>query len=253
MVEGLNGLEQKCHNFNSTDIIYNTYEYEPRKIYYKCSIRGSLINESEPVTTNTELNELSNDEVTMVWYNSNSTVKFIPNSLFTTFKNLEYLNIGANNTFEIMKPEYLKNAKSLKVLWVYENSVKRLDGKIFVEAPNLEHINFERNQIESIHEMTFNGLPNLQGIYLHKNKITNLHPSTFFFITTLDNLVLSENVCINQEFKDAKKKIVLIKDEIEKSCSYKQLSWDEVTSEKAKFELKQKINSATESHTKIQE
>ena len=92
-------------------------------------------------------NRNSNYEVTTVWYESGNMVKFIPNSLFTTFVNLEFLYIHYNNKFETMKPEYLRNAKKLKNIYIRNNSVKKLNAQVFAEANNLEHINFYGNQI----------------------------------------------------------------------------------------------------------
>ena len=230
-MKSFNCLEQECHKFNTITTISNTYD-GAEKSYYECTIRGNLHNKNEVVTTNTAKNEKSNDEVTLVWYYSLNFVEFIPNSLFTTFINLEYLYIDVDNTFEIMKAEYLKNAKNLRNLKIFKNSVKTLDDSVFAEAPNLENINFVENKIESIHKLAFNGLPNLQGIYLNKNKITNLHPSTFTSITKLNILELSDNICITMRFSTANQKISAIESEIGKSCTYEPFSDEELAAKK---------------------
>ena len=200
------------------DLKANSYD-GPKKSYYICEISGNLLDENEAVTTNTELNLRSNGDVTSVLYNVNNYVKFIPNSLFNTFANLEALFVSTGNDFVSLKPQYLKNAKKLKVFKVYRNDVKELTEHLFVEASNLEHINFEENQIESIHKLAFSCLPNLQGIYLGGNRIKNLSPSTFSAIANLNILDLFDNVCMKQKFLNANQKVDEVEAVIGKACT----------------------------------
>ena len=220
LVEGSTGFEQKCYEFGDYSTSANTYDLVQDKSYFRCEINVYLLNECDEVTTNTGLSNQSNDDVTMVSYDGFKTIKCIPYSLFTTFVNVEYLYIGLDNHFETLKPEYLKNAKRLKSLQIFQNSVKKLEGNIFVEAPNLENINFNYNQIESIDLLAFNGLPNLQRIYLHGNKIQNLHSSTFSFISKLSILGLLENNCMDQSFENANQKFSEIEGEISRNCTF---------------------------------
>ena len=89
------GVTQKCYSFSSSSQYANTYD-EPRISYYWCEINGNLQNEQEEVTTDTSGNRKSNNEVTAVFYYTGNMVKFIPNSLFTTFVNLECLYIHSS-------------------------------------------------------------------------------------------------------------------------------------------------------------
>ena len=130
MAGGTDGLEQKCDTFKFVDWWINTSD-GPTKLYYYCKIKGKLENDQEEVTTDTSKNTKSNAEVTAVYYQTHQTVKYIPNSLFETFLNLEYLHIDYNNKFETMKREYLQNANKLKNLKIYLNSVKKIDGNVF--------------------------------------------------------------------------------------------------------------------------
>ena len=212
-------LEQKCEKFHSNPWPNNTYD-GPDKSYYICRIKGQLKNEVE-VTTDTTRNTKSNREVTMVAYYPSHTVKFIPNSLFDTFLNLEYLLIYSNNKFETMRREYLRNANKLKNLWIYKNSVRKIDGNVFLEAKKLEHVNFESNKIESVHKEAFKGILNLKGVYLQGNKIKNLHPSTFSATANLNILQLGgrEN-CVNEKITSANEKFPEIEAKILDRCTY---------------------------------
>ena len=220
---GTEGLEQKCDAFYSSKWTIITYDGLP-KSYYRCEMRGKLENDQEEITTDTSKNTKSNEEVTMVYYYPSQTVKFIPNSLFDKFVNLEFLYVDYNNKFETMKREYLQNANKLKSLNIHENLVQKLDRKVFSEAKNLEHINFRHNQIESIHMEAFNGLANLQGVNLKGNKIKNLHPKTFSSITNLNILELTrgEN-CVKKRFTSASRKFPEIEGKISSSCIFELL------------------------------
>ena len=220
MAGGTEGLSQKCDRFIYNDWLMNTYN-GPDKSYYVCEINGNLENDQKVITTDTSLNIKSNAEVTMVIYNQNLTVKFIPNSLFETFVNLEYLFISFKNKFETMKREYLRNANKLKNLHVYENSIQKLDRNVFLEAKNLEYINLQFNEIESIDKEAFNGLLNLKGVYLHDNRIKNMHPKTFSSITNLNILDLTGAVnCVREKFTSANQKYRKIETKISIDCIY---------------------------------
>ena len=227
---GTESVEQSCYYFDSWEWYINTYD-DPTKLEYVCTIKANLENDQEEVTTDTSKNTKSNDEVTVVYYYEDNNVKFIPNSLFSTFTNLEYLLISWNNNFETMKQEYLRNATKLKCLKITDNLVKKLDKNVFSEAKNLEHINFMDNKIETIHKKAFNGLPKLQGVYLHKNRIKSLNPYTFSFIIKLNILELTgaEN-CVNDKFLNATCQFPEIEREILQSCTYEPFP-DEVLEE----------------------
>ena len=216
-------LEQKCYTFYYANLFINNYD-GPTKSYYMCRINGALENDQEEVTTVTSENPRSNEEVTMVHYDSGQIVKFIPNSLFDTFSNLELLYVYSNNNFKTMKREYLQNANKLKNLHIYQNLLKKIDGNVFSEAKNLEHINFAHNQIESIHKEAFSGLPNLQGVYLQENRIKNLHPKTFSSIANLNVLQLKGGTnCVKEKFTSANQKFPEIEGKISSSCTFELL------------------------------
>ena len=220
MAAGTECIKQDCYSYDTADHYTTTY-IEINKSYYTCYIYATLENDQETVTTDTSNNTKSNEDVTMVVYLSDHSVKFIPNSLFDTFVNLEYLKINAGNKFETMKREYLRNANKLKNLNIHRNSVQIIDSNVFSEAKNLERIDFESNQIVSIHKAAFNGLPNLKRVNLYDNKIKNLHPHTFSSIANLNLLELSgSRNCVNEAFTGANQKFPEIEGKILSNCTY---------------------------------
>ena len=246
MARGTESLNQQCHKFSIKNWASDTY-HGPVNSYYACEIFGNLTNDQEEVTTDTSVNTVSNDEVTAVQYNSFETVKFIPNSLFKTFVNLEFLLVYYNNKFETMKPEYLRNATKLKNLKIYKNSVQIIDGHVFSEAVKLEHINFAYNQIKAIHKEAFSGLPNLKGIYLQGNKIKNLHALTFSSIANLNILELSrgEN-CVFKKFTSANEMLLEIEGIISSHCTYELFTDEVMTIQKLAEENKIQIQKAND-------
>lgn len=214
------GVEQTCFEFGFRNWHINTYD-GIKKNFFCCYINGNLENEIEIFTTNTRLNFKSNDDVTMVSYQYDQNVKFISNSIFTTFTNLEYLCIHYNNKLFTIKSDYFINAKSLKSLHVYENPVTTLEANVFVEASSLENINLMNCDIKSIHKLAFNNLPKLKRIFFQGNLIANLHPKTFSIIATLDWLKLTsgEN-CVDEDFLQVNRKFSEIEAKICKNCTY---------------------------------
>ena len=220
LLNGINGVEQRCKFFNRDCWYKNSQFYGALKKYHECYLYGiDIFNENETVTTNTEGNPKSNEDIEVVYYNSGN-LKFIPNSLFTTFPNLRRLSAAFTNT-EVIKPQQLKNASKLKVFIVHMNDVTKLTSDLFVEAPNLEHINFSENKITSVHRYAFRGLSKLQGVYLEKNMISNIHPETFSHLVNLNILILVDNACINDEYNEnANQQFKDIENDIRKSCDY---------------------------------
>ena len=190
---------------------------------YVCDIKGGNITDpNETYEINTKANTKANAEVICLQYSAENgnTVDFIPNSIFNTFVNLEVLLIRENQNFKIMKPQYLKDAKKLKLLLIFGNKITNLDENLFVEADNLEYISFEENKIESIHKRTFNGLQKLQVLRLQGNLIKNVHFETFSHLINLQILDLLQNECINHKFTNLGMKFTEIETKIGNNCTY---------------------------------
>ena len=223
-VQELFCLDQTCTFGTGMPSATNMDEI-PTKSYYFCKINSAqLLNESVPVNTITINNTKSNSEVQLVSYVLNNNVKFIPNSLFKIFPNVEYFCITYREGIVVLKPRFLKGAKNLKVFYVYQNNIISLEEDLFIEAPNLQHINLKNNLIESVHISTFKGLSNLEGLYLQGNKIVNLHPNTFYVLLKLKSLNLTSNRCINTFFAILETSHIIIATEIKKTCMYDDLS-----------------------------
>ena len=217
-------LDQTC-TFGTGMPDYTKMDEIPTKSYYYCAIKDAkLLDENEPVNTITKDNTKSNSEVQLVSYVSGNNVKFIPNSLFKTFPNMKYFCFSNTEGINVLKPHFLTGAKNLKVFYIHGNYLTSLDKDLFIEAPNLEHINLKKNLIESVHISTFKGLSNLEGLYLQGNKIVSLHPNTFSKLRKLKSLNLQSNECINTSFAILETSHTIIATEIIKTCKNDDLS-----------------------------
>lgn len=223
-------MEQKCF-FGSWNWYING-EDGPLEICYVCEIKEAThLKKGDIVITNTSNNVKTNAAVEVVLYRN--SLNFIPNSIFTTFVNLEQLWVGKH--FIDMEPDYLRNASKLKIFGVEDNDLTVLKANLFVGAPNLQYINFRNNKITSIHKLTFSGLSLLKNIYLQGNQIKNLHSDTFFDLLNLQVLNLLNNKCIDKNFVRSPTMFEEIEENIDNSCSYL------ISEDLAEIEMEKKI------------
>ena len=219
MFQEFTTLQQNCKFEQNSHYYANTIEL-PYVNYYSCKINHvKLINENETVTTyGNHRASKANGDVEMIDYSSDNIMNFIPNSLFTTFVNLKYVVLYRNFGMEDLKPEFLKNAKNLKVFRVQDNKITHLVKYLFVEAINLEYINLQNNRIESIDVMAFNKLTKLVGLFLDGNNIKNLFWMTFSELSNLRLLYLGGNTCINKNFNITKGNFKEVESKILREC-----------------------------------
>ena len=195
----------------------NSYD-GPIKSYIACYVTGvHLSYEGEGVSI---IYGGSASSITLLRYYTN-VVNYIPSEIFIKFPNMEHFYIYYDDQqFSILKPHYLKNANNLKVIGINkQKKFTNLDANVFIEAPNLEHINLQDNALTSIHKSAFNGLPNLLGVYLANNKINFLHHFTFSQLLNLQVLDLLTNNCISKKYEYANQQVTIIKSELKESCS----------------------------------
>lgn len=215
---GLECVEQSCM-FEHDDWLINGNNGQMKEFYQCRFVQAQLLNEDERLTTETSSNTKKNSDVDAVVY-FDSRTKYIPNSLFTVFPNLEYIVVTSCH-LEKIRPHYFKNAMMLKTIWISKNNIKDLIAHSFVEAPYIEYINLPDNKIESIHKMSFSGLHHLKGIYLQNNRISNLHPETFSHLGSLETLhMLDGTNCLKRKFTKVNMDLLEIENQIRGSCIY---------------------------------
>ena len=243
-------FEQICNFEETTQQLPETPELK----YYLCGISNTSLAgyESEEITTMTNHSESSkkDSDVQMVCYEDENIVTFIPNSLFIQFSNLEYFCINKNQDFEVMTPEYLKNATNLKYFVVTGNLITKLNENIFIEAPKIEQINLMQNEITAVHFLAFNGLNNLKVLNLQGNKITHLDPLTFSSLISKPKINLLNNTCIHKNFTQSNSSssyIQEIESEIYKSYCIHKTNITNLTSQID--ELKDLFNNLTTEHS----
>lgn len=213
MIEFFDCTEQSC-KFH-----VRTWAETKNLTYYSCEIFNTTLSvDPKEVTTNTKSHNNSNGEVYLFNYVEGNQLEFIPNSIFTTFPNLQVFLISKNASLDNLKPDYLLNAKKLTALEISGNPITELNGYIFEEAPRLKIINLHDNLIESIHWLTFKGLCNLLVVNLQGNRISRLVPTTFSNLLSIEIVKMEKNLCLNETFYISNYNFTEIENVIDSVC-----------------------------------
>ncbi|NXW42659.1 LRC32 protein, partial [Nyctiprogne leucopyga] len=105
-------------------------------------------------------------------------------------RNIEVLDLSANNLESHMAGWYLSNLTSLRMLDLSGNKMTRLPAGIFWSAPQLRELDLSDNYIMEIEEGAFEALQELEVVNLALN---SLHCISGFSLTQLRVLNLSHN------------------------------------------------------------
>jgi Leucine-rich repeat (LRR) protein len=194
---GLTSYASAQRAFNCPVVLNNYY-----KTYYTCVYRDQLFlsSETEVLTTNHSRYGTTDASVKMVKFEGATKVYAPPTKIFTTFVNLEVLDIF-NAFLQELRTNTFTNAKMLKVLYLNNNEIKILNQDTFLGAINLQSITLSCNQISTINQNAFRGLANLIHLNLAKNQISILDPLTFAVTPKLNQLDLRNNLLANIDGK----------------------------------------------------
>lgn len=128
----------------------------------------------------------------------NLDIDFIPPKVFTSFANMERLEI-LNSTFEFVDQNTFKNGESVKELILERNQIKYLDNRAFLPLKNLEDLNMEKNEIGYLKEGIFSNNPKLKSLNLKSNKIDMIDPSLMKDFSRIGKVDLTNNLCISSD------------------------------------------------------
>ncbi|NXG56178.1 LRC32 protein, partial [Hemiprocne comata] len=109
---------------------------------------------------------------------------------FHLLRNIEVLDLSANNLESHMAGWYISNLTSLRMLDLSGNKMTRLPAGIFWSTPQLHELNLSNNYIMEIEEGAFEGLGELEVVNLALN---SLYCISGFSLTQLRVLNLSHN------------------------------------------------------------
>lgn len=160
---------------------------------YVCEIRGvDLVSYNDDVNiTGDHVKGKTDSDVKMISFGK-STVNFVPNKIFSIFPSLEILDL---NDVKMTKwnRDFVKNAKSLKRIWLSQNDLEEIEDNSFLGATALEILTLHNNKIAKISDKAFNGLFQLKSLELQENALTTLNGGVFKQLKKLKELNLSEN------------------------------------------------------------
>lgn len=101
--------------------------------------------------------------------------------------------ISIQNGLKGFAPEIFHGLYNLRNLYLSNNSIDRLDVKMFQDNYNLELIDLSRNKITQFEALTFASLINLKTLNLRANQIVEIDANAFKSLEKLDYLYLDEN------------------------------------------------------------
>ena len=153
---------------SAQSVTYNC-NFQDTNYGYSCVVLGaSIINENADVSfAGTHTNNRNNSDVVLTRFQS-STVNFVPNSIFSTFPNVEILDLEFCRVAAITQETFV-GADNLRAIYFFFNDIQELPANVFSHAPNLYHVDLFLNRITDIHPEAFNGLENLAILDLTLN------------------------------------------------------------------------------------
>ncbi|CAF1016416.1 unnamed protein product [Brachionus calyciflorus] len=120
----------------------------------------------------------------------NDLITYIPDDLFSCFKNLFSL------TLKVTDIECLSNVFQMENLIELDLSgcnLSRLKDNIFNDLKNLKNLNLSFNRLKTFNKKTFNGLVNLEILNLNKNQIHSFEKNALSNLKKLKNLLIEKN------------------------------------------------------------
>jgi hypothetical protein len=156
-----------------------------------CTFHGKIVNKGESVVTVADHQGSTNADIRNVVFES-SSIYSIPSELFTTFRNLETLDMVNQGVREI-RPGTFKNAKSLNNLYLQLNNFEAFNENTFEGAEHLRKLSCVNSGITSFHKDTFAKLVYIEYLDLGKNQVKIFHKDIFKSLVNLETLSISHN------------------------------------------------------------
>lgn len=156
-----------------------------------CKIYSAEVWENDTVSIEIKGENITSEDIKKVLF-SDSTLFRVPKELFSTFENLEVLDMyGCElKTIELATFE---NAENLKILKLYSNDFQEVEPEMFLGLENLKELYFSFNRIKKLHKIQFQHLRVLEILDIGGNLIDHLHEDTFNSLTKLKKIILDFN------------------------------------------------------------
>lgn len=155
---------------------------------YTCFIVETIIrNPDLPVIIQGEhLTGFTDDDVERVIF-LRSRISIIPLDVFTTFTNLQILDVSGSGLRSINR---LENCENLQTVFASYNEIEVVQPNIFQDCLNLARLILSHNNINEFHS---NGLSQLVELRLDDNNLQEIDAETFGYLSSVEILWLSDN------------------------------------------------------------
>lgn len=191
-------LYQRCETsaetatcqYTEKNIIIDFFMYSK----YSCELSFNNLKTFDSVTNieGDHENENTDGNVKILESSSPAVINEFSSTFCEKFPNLEFLkleNVKINSIDEIS----LQNCQYLKILLLNNNEIREISQRLFSENSELHEIHIISNQLETLHDETFEMQENLKQLILSNNKISFLPSGIFKSLWGLHTLNLDEN------------------------------------------------------------
>jgi Leucine-rich repeat (LRR) protein len=156
-----------------------------------CRIYSADILENDTISIKISGENVTSEEIKKVGF-SDSSFFMIPQELFSTFKNLEILDMYGCD-LKTIKPDTFAEAENLKILKLYSNNLVEIQPEMFEGLEHLKELYLSFNKIKKFQKNVFQHLNNLEILDIGGNEIHELYEDTFNSQTRLKKIILDFN------------------------------------------------------------
>lgn len=122
----------------------------------------------------------------------NSWLHNVPNSLFSTFKNLQAFN-GSHMALKELNSLSFNKADYLQYIFLQNNHLTDIRDHVFVHCKYLKCLDLSKNRIKTISKNAFNSLEYLEQLNLSGNKLKKIEHDIFEPLISIEYIWLNHN------------------------------------------------------------
>ena len=122
----------------------------------------------------------------------NSWLHNVPNTIFSTFKNLQAFN-GSHMALKELTSLSFNKADYLQYIFLQSNHLTVIRDHVFVHCKNLKSLDLSKNRIKSISKNAFNSLEYLEQLNLSGNRIRKIEHNIFEPLISMEYIWLNYN------------------------------------------------------------
>lgn len=166
---------------------YSCHYYVDWTLGYTCQFEeiSYLEENSEFLVEGQHFIGLGDDNVLAV-RSTTSNISYIPKELLPKFLHLKQFLISDAGLESI--DGVFDLCSKMEIMKFYQNKIKQILSRAFVNCPNLVDLDFGNNEISYLDVHAFEGIKKLETLSLYNNPIKVIEPGTFDLLPNLEKL-----------------------------------------------------------------